>query len=372
MSTEPQSPFGPGALAYDEVRTSRTVRSATAMRGAQSASVDASERPGKRAQIHSAYPNGASTRTYCVGYTRTTDAVKFLRIAASVRSATFGDTLTIDLTIRDAAAHSVASSSVLIPNPFKATTIFLEASTGAATFDARTIADAYLDIDALAGTLTNANWSLEFAVAAPSGTHSLVDLLEVYEVPRMVVDSADDQGALALPFLPGNPIVAGAATGSGDDGITRLEATAAACRTSQRTYAQECFGPDDTSAPIPQTSSASYAALKNLEESAGTAIGYIVRVRTVTSATSAGEKCRARFRYKVTGGGTAYLRVTSGASGSPFDSAALTSSSWAWSDWMDVYLKASGTGHLDTVTITGKTSAGTLYVSSWVLDENVD
>lgn len=372
MSTEPQSPFGPGALAYDEARVGRTVRSATAMRAAASASINASSRPAKRAQIHSAYPDGTSARTYVVSYSRTTTAIKFLRVAASIRTATFGDTLTIDLTIRDGAGHSVASSSALIPNPYKATTIFLDASAGSATWDARTIGDAYLDLDALAATLTDADWSLEFAIAAPHGTHSLVDLIEVYEVPRMVVDSADAAGSLALPFLPGNTISAGAVSSTGDDGVARLEATAQAARTSQRTYWQECFGPDDTTATIPQTTSGSYAALTGAEESAGVPIDYVVRVRPVTSTgAAAGETARVRFRYLVSGGGTASLRVTTGSTGSPYDLTGLTSATWAWSPWLAIALPTDASGHVATVTLKGKTTAGTVYVSSIVVEENV-
>ena len=368
MSTEPQSPFGPGALAYDEARVGRTVRSATLMRAAASASINASARPGKRAQVHSAYPNGTSARTYAVSYTRTTDAVKALYVGASIRSATFGDTLTIDLTIRDAAGHSVASSSALIPNPFKGTVIFLDSSAGSATYDARTIGVGYLDIDALAATLTDPDWSLEFAVAAPNGHDSLVDLIEVYEVPRRMVDSADAAGSLALPFLPGNPLASGDATGSLDDGVTRLEATAQAARTSQRTYWQECFGPDDTTATLPLTTSGTYAALTNHEQSAGVPIEIALRVRKVTGATG-GETARVRVRYLVTSGGTAYVRATTGIGTS--DSAGLTSATWAWSDWWTIFLKTSAAGQVDSITLKAKTSAGTLYLSSVIVDENV-
>lgn len=369
MSTEPQSPFGPGALSYDEARVGHTARASTLMRAASSASIDASARPGRRAQIPLAYPNTTSARTYVVSYTRTTNAIKFLRLGASVRSATFGDTLTIDLTIRDTAGHSVTSSSALIPNPFKGTTIFLDAAAGSAAYDARTIADAVLDIDALAATLTAADWSLEFAVAAPNGTHSLVDLIEVYEIPRMIVSTADAAGSMMLPFLPGNSIVSGAASGTGDDGVTRLEATAQAARTSQRTYVQECFGPDDTTATlVPRTTSATYAALSELDEGGSVAVSWVFRVRTVTGA-SGGEVARARFRYLVSGGGTAFVRITTGIG--TYDTAGLTSATWAWSDWVAVSLKANATGHLETVYFKGKTSAGTLYVSGWILEENV-
>lgn len=368
MSTEPQSPLGIPSLAYVEAQTGRTVRSSTAARIAQAGSLNASGRPARRAQIHSAYPNGATPRTYVVSYTRTTNATRHLYVAAHARAVYFDEALTIDLTIKDAAGHSVASSSALIPAFLKGTAWrMLDLA-----FDIHEIGSGYLDINALAATLTDADWSLEFAVAvalaSPNGTHLLCDMIEVWEVPRSRVDTDDAAGALVGPLMPGNAITSGATSGASGDGWVRIEATLAGARTSQRTYAQECFGPDDVTATLPSTASAAYVALTNLEESAGTSIGYTFRVRTVTGS-AGGEVARARFRYIVAGGGNANIKVTSTIAG--YATGTLASATWAWSPWLAVMLKASATGHIETVTITGKVSAGTLYVSGWILEENV-
>ena len=364
MSTEPQSPLGIPSLAYVEAQTGRTVRSSTAARIAQAGSLNTSGRPARRAQIHSAYPNGATPRTYVVSYTRTTNATRYLYVAAHARAVYFDETLTIYLTIKDAAGHGVASSSALIPAFLKGTAWrMLDLA-----FDIHEIGSGYLDINALAATLTDADWSLEFAVASPSGTHLLCDLIEVWEVPRARVDTDDAAGALVGPLMPGNAITSGATSGASGDGWVRLEATLAGARTSQRTYAQECFGPDDITATLPLTVSALYVALTNLEESALVPVGYTFRVRTVTGS-AGGEVARARFRYIVVGGGNANIKVTSTIAG--YATGTLASATWAWSPWLAVMLKASATGHIETVTLTAKVTVGALYVSGWILEENV-
>lgn len=371
MSTEPQSPFPTLAVSYSEVQTSQTVRAATLARMAQACDVLASGRPARRAHVSDAYPNTTTARTYVVSYTRTSNAIGYLYLAARIRYGYRGDQLTIDLTVKDAAGNSVASSSTAIPAGFKVGNVWTapptwNGATGAVLEYASTIAEGYLDLDALAGTLSDPSWSLEFAVAAPTGTTSTIDLIEVFEMPRAIVDSADTYGMLSGAVMPGRPLVAGDVT---EDGIARLRQTLTGARLAQRTYVQECFGPDDTTATlVPRTTSATYAALSELDEGGGVAVSWVFRVRTVAGA-SGGEVARARFRYLVSGGGTAYVRTTTGIS--TYDTTGLTSATWAWSDWVAVSLKANATGHLETVSFKGKTSAGTLYVSGWILEENV-
>lgn len=375
--SEPQSPFPTLPVIYDEVATAQTVRAATLTRMAQACDVLASGRPARRGHIVSAYPtypNGTSTRTYVLSYKRTSDAIGYLYLAAHSRLGYRGDQLTIDLTIRDAGGHSVASSSVLIPVGFKVGTIYTVPASVAGTDGAglatlayvATIADGYLDLGALAATLTDPDWSLEFAVAAPSGTGSLVDLIECWEMPRGIVDNADTYGSLVGALMPGRPLTSGDIT---EDGIARLRQTLTGARLAQRTYSQECFGPDDvTAALVPRTTSLSYAALSELDDGAGAATAYTFRVRTITG-DSGGEVARARFRYLVSGGGTANLKVTTGIAS--YATGSLTSATWAWSPWLAVRLKANATGHLESVHFEGKTTAGTLYVSGWILEENV-
>lgn len=369
MSTEPQSPFGTPVLSYVEAQTGRTVRAQTAIRTAQSASLSASARPAKRCQIHSAYPDGTSPRTYCVSYTRTTDAVAFLYVAAHYRAATTADALTLDMTIRDGLGNAITSGSALTPYFLKGTTVSLAGSTGSIVSDARELGSGYLDLDALAVSLVDPDWSLEFTVAAPTGTDSLVDLIEFWEVGRQVVDQDDDSGVLVGPLMPGNPITSGPISGATADGWARIEATVQGAVKSQRTYAQECFGPDDVTATLlPQTTSAAYVALTNLEESAGVPIAYTFRVRTVVGGTG-GERARARFRYIAAGGANGSIELTTGIAA--YSLTGLSSTSWTWSPWLDVLLKANAAGHLEVVSFKAKQGgAGVLYVSSWVLDED--
>jgi hypothetical protein len=371
VSTEPQSPFPTLGVSYAEVETSQTIRAATLARMAQACDVLASGRPARRAHINDAYPNGTSARTYVVSYTRTSDAIQFLYVAAHVSYGYHGDQLTLDLTIRDATGNTVSSSSTAIPagfkvgNPWTAPPTF-SADPQPADSYITTIASGYLDLDALAGTLSDPSWSIELAVASPVGTSLVVNLFEVFEMPRAIVDSADTYGLISGAVMPGRPLTSGSTS---EDGIARLRQTLTGARLAQRTYVQECFGPDDTTAAlVPRTTSATYAPLSELDEGGGAAVSWVFRVRTIVGGTG-GETARARFRYLVSGGGTAYIRTTTGIS--TYDSAGLTSATWAWSDWIAVQLKANATGHLETVSFKGKTSAGTLYVSSWILEENV-
>jgi len=371
VSTEPQSPFPTLGVSYAEVETSQTIRAATLARMAQACNVLASGRPARRAHISDAYPNTTTARTYVVSYTRTSDAIAFLYVAARIRYGYRGDQLTIDLTIKDATGNTVSSSSTAIPAGFKVGNPWTAPPTWSGAVGnvleyASTIAEGYLDLDALAGTLSDPSWSLEFAIAAPTGTTSTIDVIEVFEMPRAIVDSADTYGMLSGAVMPGRPLTSGSTS---EDGIARLRQTLTGARLAQRTYVQECFGPDDTTAAlVPRTTSATYAPLSELDEGGGVALSWVFRVRTITGSTG-GETARARFRYLVSGGGTAYIRTTTGIS--TYDTAALTSATWAWSDWVAVQLKANASGHLETVRFKGKTSAGTLYVSGWILEENV-
>jgi len=361
MSREPQSPFPSLPASYAEVASTTTVRANTLVRLAQVSNALASARPARRAQIVSAYPNGTSARTYVVSYTRTSDAIQYLYLCARQRYGGATNTLTIDLTIRDGAGHSIASSSAIIPADFKVGAVHVM---GGYTWSI--IAEGYLNLDDAAVFLTDPDWSLEFAVAAPAGSGSLVDLIEMWEMPRGIVDNGDTYGSLVGALMPGRPLTSGGIT---DDGMARLRQTLTGARLAQRTYAQECFGPDDTTAAlVPRTTSLTPAALTELDDGTGAATAYTFRVRTITGATG-GEVARARFRYLVSGGGTANLKVTTGIGG--YATGSLTSATWAWSPWLAVRLKANATGHLESVHFEGKTTAGTLYVSGWILEENV-
>ncbi len=49
---------------------------------------------------------------------------------------------------------------------------------------------------------------------------------------------------------------------------------------------------------------------------------------------------------------------------------ALTSGTWAWSDWADVNIPTDGTDRIVAITFEGKTTAGSLYIASIEIEEN--
>lgn len=369
MATEPQSPTGIVELAYVETRTGTTVRSATGIRAAQVASVCATARPTKHFSGVCLYPDGTSPRVYVFGYRRSSTSIKGLYLAAWVRAAAQGDGLVLDLTLRDTAGHSVASSSALIPAAFKSTVTHLTTAASAVVEDwFGSLGDGYLDLDAVAAVLTDPDWSIELSVTGTTGGHILVDLFEGWEVPRGLVDDGDALGSFAGTEMPGRPITSGPTTGAGDDGLERIAATIDGAVASNRTFLCLVWARDTAKAP--STSSGSYAALTGLDEGGGVPIALIVRTRPVyTASSSTGETAHVRVHYQVSGGGTGSVRVT--INGTAFDLTSLTSASWAWSPWLPVTLPTDQTDHLITITIKAKTTAGTLYLAAVHGDENV-
>src|SRR5207249_619724 len=118
-----------------------------------------------------------------------------------------------------------------------------------------------LDLGALAAILTRADWSFEFVVARPTGTHIYVDRIEACELPRAIVNDAEVDGIVGTG-LPGRQILGGAVSG-GDDGFARLAQTMDGARLTSRAYVNLGCWPDDITAQIPQTTSATYAALNS-------------------------------------------------------------------------------------------------------------
>ena len=99
-----------------------------------------------------------------------------------------------------------------------------------------------------------------------------------------------------------------------------------------------------------------------------------MRVRPITAAAppgiAAGEDAQCCFRFYVSGGGNAEIRVHTGATSSPFVLTGLSGASWQWSAWLPVKLPSDDTFQIATIEIDAKTNAGTLYVCHWQMDEH--
>ena len=114
-------------------------------------------------------------------------------------------------TITDALGNSVASSSALIPAGFRGETVVLRRTPAHPALPAFGAAG-WLDLDALAATLTDPSWTFEFVITRPTGTVLCVDSIVMREVSRTVVDTSDTYGVDPADFQPGQPMGAGSST----------------------------------------------------------------------------------------------------------------------------------------------------------------
>lgn len=372
MSSEPRQ-LGMPTLSYRQSAIATTVRGIPSAMYGQAANHVALGMFARRIYAEYLPPN---TNAVPVVYTPSTSA-RFLVLAvhaAKVNVSYVDDTLTLTTTIKDAAGHSVGPSSALIAAPFDASTLrgalasFEDWLLGGSVYG-----PAFFDLDALRSTLTDPTWWFEFVVARPSGSTRTLHAIEGFELPRSLVDDSQTYGVISRRFMPGMEIAAGPTSSTNDDGFERLLKTVEGGRVVERTYVQ-CAWPEDTTFAIPQTTSATFAALTNLDDGSSNAVEFYTRIRNVSATSSTGEACRFGVIYKVTGGGTAEARLTTtptGGSGSTFDLTGLTSATWAWSGWKAGTVGTNGTDQTATFQLTAKTSAGTFYVAAFVVEENV-
>lgn len=198
-------------------------------------------------------------------------------------------------------------------------------------------------------SLSGNRWTLTFDVTR-SGTNTLCESLTVEELPRWVIDDADDYGALPELYLQRGIIVDSAT------GVQRLGDTHEFAYThGVRTYHQMVR---DEADPW-QITSASSVSWPGDEESAGVGRKYSCRARTMRGATD--PQIAFRVRYRITGasGSDAGEVTLSWPTGSA--SLALTDISGSWAE-------AEGTATLDAttpeqqITWKGRVDAGTLEI----------
>lgn len=353
----------PADLPYESGKITRTVRGGDMMNAAMQANIVALARPSRGFELANLAPGD-----YVASYRRSHDAIKqawimwSMRTAMPVGTTLAGETLSVDLTITDALGNSVASSDARIPIGFKAETYTAfqwYGHPGMATL----CGVGWLDLDALATTLTDPSWSFEFTIAWGVSNILRVDVLHMREVARTVVDTSDTYGVDHADFQPGQPASAGSSTTVGALRLAQTIDGAAATQPDILTLAW----PEDITATIPKTTAAAYAAMTNFEQSAGVPMRFRVPVRPLYTAypsgSAAGEAARWRVRYYVAGGGTADIELLTGSGGSPYAITGLTGAAWAWSAWMTCALPTDGTDTIATLSVKAQTSAGTVYIS---------
>lgn len=356
MSSEALNPdLSP--LFYAEAQTGRTVRAGHTITRATGANIVALARPAHR--VGPIFCRSTSAYTYQASYVRSHTSIKYLWLGWYCYGTTSGFGGSCTLTIRDGAGNSVSSSSAKIPRGFKGEVAYLLQPTYYLTLISIG-GEGYLDLDALALTLTDPSWTFEFAFGAGGFAHVIG-----WECPRSQVDSADVYGALTGPENPGNPILS--------SGYERIVKTVEGGIVCNRTLFSVGW-PDDAATLSPSTTSATFTAFTLLTEGGGTPTPFAVRPRVVYAPNSAtGEPHRVRVLYRVTGGGTASVEAKSTSVGAGSANTAtinsLTSATWAWSAWQTLQVATDGTDRIAKLTFRGKTTAGTLYVAGIDVEE---
>lgn len=262
------------------------------------------------------------------------------------------DRVDVELTLTDGTT-TIASSDSRVPDGLKADTnaappLVLPAG----RLDVLATRSWIIDLEAFetgGTTLAGDRWTLTFGVAV-TGSDTLCELLTVEELPRFVIDDADDYGALPELYLQRGTIVDSAT------GVQRLGDTAQRGYThGWRTYHQLVRDEADPWSIV----STSIAPWPADEESSGVGRKYTVRARTMRGAED--PQIAFRVRYRITGASGADEGEVTLAWPTGTASLALTDISGSWAE-------AEGTTTLDATTpeqqITWKArvDAGTLEI----------
>lgn len=350
MSTQPRSLTTP-SLEAQTFAVRRTCRASHPHALADLANDAAGGHPAQRATI-----TRTTGGTFQLFYQPTTVA-RFLRMTATVAqngsSYTAGHAATFDLSVSDGTT-SVASSDASIPYGLKADVGHRPAAVGLFwTVSGANELTWWLDVDELVGAGLDASllWRLQVVIAC--GATVAVELLQLEEAPRMLVDTAESWGQIPTDYQPRSIIQSGAS------GLPRIGTTARVARVEGlRTY-HALVVPQ--SAPWTITST-SFAAMPGDTESAGVARKWIVRARKIRGTVS---ECRARYviRYRnlsMSGADKATVRLYTGAATASYD-LDLTDLSGAWvtSSTRTIYLPVSGDA---TLYWEAKVTAGTCEI----------
>lgn len=334
---------------------------------AEAANVCAVGRPSRGFTILNAFPG-----TYVASYRRTHQSIKQAVMEWSTRlvpppGGTIGptDSITVSLTIYDGAGNSIPPTDSRIPTFFRGGPRYFSQSALSNPGTPAMGSMGFLDIEAAATTLTDPSWSFEFVVSRPTGTVLVVDRIAMRELARTIVNTSDTYGVDVADFQPGQPAGAGSTTTTGTLRLAQTIDGAIASTPDVLTLGWE----ESTNVVVtPSTTSAAFAALTLLEETAGVPMRFRVPIRPMyveaPPGDATGETGRFRVRYLVSGGGTATVRLNTGSTGSPYATAGLASAVFAWSPWIDCRFPTNATGAIATLTFEAKTTAGTVYVSA--------
>lgn len=263
-----------------------------------------------------------------------------------------GDGYALELEITDGTTTILSTNTAVIPLLLQAGSGFsIALGTTGARLDAMERAVFPFDVDALAAEGLDPTVPWRFVLTGTAvGTTAVIEVVELSEVPRFVIDEADGFGAYRAPYVPRQAIT---------ESLSRVPLTlAAAYSLNRRTYHH--LAVEEASALV--VTSTSYAPIPGAQsEAPGTAMPWTVAPRRLDG------KSPVRFgvRYRTSGAGTGGVRLTT-AEGTV--TLALAGTSGVWADELDgAHLLPDTT--TDVITWTALISSGTMDISVfWVVD----
>lgn len=300
--------------------------------------------------------------TWSWSYVRTAQA-RYLclrAILATLDATAAGGTHTVklDVSISDGTT-TVASSDAMIPYGFKNEVHNSPTHVLGGRFDGVHVVG-YVDLDALAATLTGSEWIVSVAVTIAGSGAALV--FHGWEAPCFAVDDTVTGRGVLLGNYARDVEIADTPLGT-EELITADEAAV----TAQRTLVNIAWRQQVADvAETPNAAGTSYGALALLDE-AGSAGTFATRSRTLPDPTTGDVPIRFRVLYRFSGGAgteTGNVRLGSGATGSPWATGALAyTTTWTWSAWVTA---AHRSGVADDLALAAQVSAGgpTLWVAA--------
>lgn len=359
MTTTPRTLTTP-ALHASTFATRRTARSVHAFTLADLANDAATGHPSQRFSI-----SRIGSGTWSTFY-RDTGLTRALVVRAAVGrkggSWTLGNGATFEVSITD--GTTTVSSSTYIPDGLRGDLTLTPAPEAILPTWYRTDSlgrgQWVLDLAPIRAALTaSSTWRVQ--IVTSTDTDVWVEHLQVEELPRWSVDTADDAGQLPHDYLPRGLVV------DGDHGLQRIGATHdAALLLGLRTHHAMARDPG---APW-STSSTSYGALGQDTEPGGAAQRFRCKARRVRGDVDC--PVRVALRYRLVGASMpshkGYVRLHSGGGSSPYV-LTLADTAGAWADCTPIAaaLATTITDAMDVIWWDAKVDSGTLEICARTL-----
>jgi hypothetical protein len=304
---------------------------------------------------------------YSLSYVRNPGA-RYVRLEARMTPVAAGATLTLSLTIRDAAGHSVGPSDDRIPYDWRGETLTPPLLPFAGLLpDSSQAVLGVVDCAELATTLADESWSFDVTLSVSGGAQ--LDGITLYELPRFVVDDSAAGGGIIPGAFQRDAVIHDGST----DGLVRLVSTLESARLSQRSYLGLAWRQSTVLADTPSCASTSLAPFTLLDAGAAAA-SFKVISRVVNAASSAGEALRWRVLYRMTDGTTetGTVKLLGSATGSPWTTGALAyTSSWTWSSWKTAAVRTSPANDAFSLKAQVSASGPTLWLAGLDVREAV-